>query len=337
MGTITVAATRPSRVLVFAVDDGLVCVDLDWVEAVYQRGDVRVHAAKDARGVSRGFFVHRGAPAVIIDPREALGLDTLLGPTTRSAFMVLRTGSCLIGLAVDAFVGVRDLDLGAQTPVPSSLLRDGGLSVGHLIELDGKLHALLEPSRIISSLLWEQLAPVLKESQAFSERQQRLVELTAELRREPTVSALRTFARLCRRNGRSRAAATTRAIVKTLQEYEQHTNGSGLVAGDLGGDALLHDLVRLSAARQTGEVQLHVPDDESATIFFDAGRIADATMARQWGRAAFKRILALTEGSYSFAPSDVPVHPQHIDDAALWLLIDTMEQLNEGRRTRHAR
>jgi chemotaxis signal transduction protein len=322
--------------LVFAADDGCLCIDLEWVEAVYQRGDVPVHTVKDANGTSRGFLIHRGQPALVVDPREALGLNDLLGSTERAAFLVLRAGSFLLALPVDAFVGVRDLDLSAP-PVPSSLLRDGGLCVGHLVELDGKLHATLEPSRILSPALREKLAPLAREAHAFCERQQRIAALVTEMRREPTLAALRTYARLTRRNGRGRAATAARALVKALQEHEQQLNANETVAGDLAAGTVLRDLVALIAAQQTGVVEVELANGESATIFFDAGRIADATTLGQWGRGAFKRILGSSQGSYRFVPSDTPIHPQRIEDAALWLLVETSEQLSEERRGRHGR
>jgi chemotaxis signal transduction protein len=340
--TAIVEATRPRRVLVFAVDDGCFCLDLDWVEAVYQRDDTPLHQAKDALGTVRGFLIHRGQPALVVDLREALDLNQILGLSERAAFLVVRVGSFLIALQVDACVGVRSLDLGTQVPVPTNLLRDGGLCVGHLVDLDGKLHTLLEPSRILSSTLREGLEPFLKEALGFCDRQNKLAGLVPELQREPTVASLKTYARLSRRNGWIRTATAARLVLKAVLESEQHANGSAVTAGELAAGTLLRDLVGLSAARQTGEVRMHLPNTGSTTLFFDAGRIADAHFTDasgvdEWGPGACKRILAARQGSYGFVPSDVPIQPQRIEDATLWLLVETIEHLSEERRVRRAR
>ena len=328
-------AARTARVLVFRVDDGAFCIHLDWVEAVYQREDAPIHTIKGDHAVGK-FLIHRNRPALVVDLRDAFGLTDLLGPTDRAALMVVRAGSFLLALQVDSCVGVRDLDLGTKVPVATSLVRDGGLSVGHMVELDGKLHGLLEPNRILSGAMRTQIEPMLAEAQAFGERQQKLTELTAELRRDPTVTGLKNFARLCRRNGRSRAAAAARLVLKMAQEVEQ---GSAVTtaAGDLSGDTLLHDLVALSASRQTGEVGVDLPSSESAKIFLDGGRIADACLPGEWGRGAFKKILATRHGTYRFVPTAEAVHPQRIKDATLWLLTEVIEQLSEERRARHLR
>lgn len=328
---------RPSRVLVFTVDDGCLCLDLEWVEAVYQRGDVPVHAIKDRNGGSRSFLIHRGEPALVVDLREALDLHELLGSPDRAALMVVRSGSLRLAVQVDALMGVKDLDLRTKTPVPTGLLRDGGLCVGHLVELDGRLHTLLEPSRILSSTLRERLELFSREAQAFRDRENKLSALVADLRHEPTTAEVKAYARLARRNGRTRVAAAARTILKALQENEQQVNGSAPLAGDLAGDTLVRDLVSLAGARQTGELLVEASGNEMGRVFFDAGRIADACMDGEWGRDAFKCILGSPTGLYRFVPSDTPIHPQRIEDATLWLLIETLEQLTGERRGRHAR
>ncbi len=328
-------ATRTARVLVFAVDDGCFCIHLDWVEAVYQRDDAPIHTVKDADGVSRSFLIHRGQPALIVDLRDAFDLGELLGATNRAAFMVLRAGSFLLALQADACTGVRELDLRTKVPVPTSLVRDGGLSVGHLVELDGRLHGLLEPSRLLSSALREKLEPFLKEAVAFRDREDKMAVLADELRHAPTVAGLKAYGRLARRNGRTRVAGAARILLKALQEVEQPDTPGAVEAGTIAADTLVRDLVALSAARRTGELAVQLPSGESGKVFFDAGRIADAFLPGEWGRGAFKRILGAREGSYQFAATDSPVDPQRINDSALWLVLETIEQVSEERRGRH--
>lgn len=338
MTTAAISETaRPTRVLVFTVDDGCLCVDLDRVDTVYTRGEARVYTLKAAGPASRSFLIHHNEPALIVDLREAFGLNEILGVTDRAAFMVMRAGSFPLALPVDACVGVRDLDLRTRTPAPTALQRDGGFSVGHLVELDGKIHTLLEPSRILSSALRERLQPFLQEARAFCEREKEIAALVATLRVEATLAGLKTYARLARRNGRARAAAAARTVLKAAQESEQRAHDGSAINGDLAADTLLRDLLTLSTAQQTGEMQMALPGGEAATIFLAAGRIAEARMAGTWGPAAVRQILAAHDGTYRFIASDEPVYPQRIDDAAPWLLVETIEHLNEARRGRQAR
>ncbi len=328
-------AIRPTRVLVFAVDDAGLCVDLNRVDAVGQRGDVPVHTLKAADGAGRSFLIHRGEPALLVDLREAVGLNDILGPTDRPGFLVMRAGSFPLALPVDAFLGVRDLDLHTKTPVPTALQRDGGFCVGHLIELDGRVHSLLEPSRVLGSALREALDPFLKEAQAFCEREKQIAALETELRRDPSVTRLRTYARLTRRNGHAPAAAAARLVLKAAQQSTPHT--AALVAGELAADMLLRDLLSLSAARQNGQVYVQLPDNTVATIVFTAGQIADATIDGVRGRAALKQVLAAHDGSYRFVVSDTTADPQRVEDAAPWVLVECIKQLHGERRGRHAR
>jgi len=328
---------RPNRVLVFAVDDSRFCVDLDWVDAVQQRREVRPDTARDVAGAVRTFVIHRDQPALVIDLREAFDLNELVEVTERAAFLILRAGSFLLAVQVDAFLGVRELDLRTKTPVPTSLLRDGNVPVGHLVELDGRVHTLLEPSRILSAALRDKLEGTLKEARVFCERREKIAALREELRREPTAAGLKAYARLSRRNGQTRAANAARLVLKLLQQCEAQVVSADPIAGDLNADTLLRDLVALSVARQTGEVHVRLPEGD-ARVFSAAGRIADACVDGEWGRVALRHILTARAGSYRFMASDVPTDSRRIEDAALWVLVQTVEQLSEERhgRGRHA-
>jgi chemotaxis signal transduction protein len=322
-----------ARVLVFSVDDGNFCIHLDWVEAVYQRSDATLHSLKGDDGAAHAFLIHRGQPAWLLDLREAFDLAGLLGTAERAAFAVIRAGSALWALQVDACTGVRDLDLSSKVPVPANVIRDGGFPVGHLVELDGKLHALLEPSRIPSSKLRDGLDPLLQEALAFRDRQEKLTQLAADLRRAPTVVALKAYARLSRRNGMPRTATAVRVVVKAA-ESGHRLNGS--IRGNLALDPVLRDVVALSTAEQTGELQFQLQTGV-AIIYFDRGRIADASFRGEWGRGALKEILASREGLYEFIIRESAIKPQRIDDASLWVLVEAIEQLTEERRARHLR
>jgi chemotaxis signal transduction protein len=332
----TAEITRATRVLVFTVDDGYLCVDLDRVHTVYARNEVRVHTLRLAGTTARSFLIHREEPALIVDLREAFGLSEILGVTDRAVLLVMRAGSFPLAVPADACVGVRDLDLRTRTPVPTALQRDGGFSVGHLVELDGRMHTLLEPSRILSSALRERLDSCLQEARAFCERESRTAALIVKLRDESNLPDLKTYARLTRRNGRTRAAAAARAVLKAAQNAVQQGPPEA-VSGEFTADTLLHHLLTLSAACQTGELQLTLQGGEPAVLFFGGGRIVDAHVAGTWGRPAVRQILAAGSGTYRFIASELSADPRRIADAAPWLLVETLEQLSEARRGHHPR
>jgi chemotaxis signal transduction protein len=330
LGMTEVSSGNAARALVFQVDDGSFCIHLDWVEAVYPRSGTALHSLKGGR---HKFLLHRGQPAWVLDLREAFGLGSVLGQAERPSFAVVRAGSALLALQVDACTGVRDLDLSNKVPVPSAILRDGGFPVGHLVELDGAPHVLLDPSRIPSNSLRDELDPLLQEALAFRDRQDKLAALTAELRRAPSVSGLKIYARLCRRNGMARSAAAARLVLKAAENAPGLNGGC---SGSLGNDSLLRDMISIARAQQTGELRLRLSNGP-ATIYFDAGRIADAQVAGEWGKGALREILAARDGSYELVSTAQAVKPQRIDDAALWVLVEAIEQLTEERRVRHLR
>jgi hypothetical protein len=186
----------------------------------------------------------------------------------------------------------------------------------------------------LSSGLRAALDPFLKEAQAFCDREKQIGTLEAALRRDPSLTRLKTYARLTRRNGRTRAAAAARLVLKAAQ---QSTSATTTVAGELAADTLLRDVIGLCSTTQTGQVHVQLTNDAAGTIRFAAGQIVDAAMAGARGRAALMLILAAHDGSYRFVPSDTPVDPPRIEDASPWVLVKCLEQLSEERRARHTR
>jgi len=322
-----------SRVLVFHVDDGKFCLHADWVEAIYPRREVVLHTLKAADGSAQQFLIHRGQPAWVVDLRQAFGLDDVLGVAERPAFAVVRSGSALLALRVDEFTGVRELDLAERSPVAAALLRDGGHPVGHLVEIDGAVHVLLDPNRILSNTLRDALDPLLEEALAFRDRQARLDRLVPELRKQCTAAGLRTYARLAKRNGLTRAAAAARTVLKALEEVHGLNGG---VQGSLGSEQFLRDLLELAAAGQSGTVQVESPKGK-ASVIFRSGALIDAECADQRGAEALKEILALREGTYSFQPGDTAGHLRRIADSPAWVLTEIVQQLTDERRVKHLR
>lgn len=322
-----------SRVLVFHVDDGKFCLHTDWVEAIYPRKEVSLYKLRAADGSSTQFLIHRGQPAWVVDLRQAFGLDGVLGAAERPAFAVVRSGSALLALRVDEFTGVRELDLLARSTVPAALVRDGGHPVGHLVELDGQLHMLLDPNRILSNALRDALDPLLEEALAFRDCQAKLDRLVPELRRHCTAAGLKTYARLSRRNGLARKSAAARTVLKALEAVHGFNGG---LQGSLGTEQLLKDLLELAQARQSGILDIRTPE-RPASVYYRDGAMIDAIYGEDRGKEALKEILALREGSYSFRPADTSGHICRIPDSPAWVLAEIIAQLTEERRVKHLR
>ncbi len=325
--------TLTSRVLVFRVDDGKFCIHADWVEAIYPRKEITLHNLKGADGSTQQFLLHQGQPAWVVDLRQAFGLEEVLGTGERPAFAVVRSGSALLALRVDELTGVRELDLAERSPVTSAVVRDGGHPVGHLVEIDGELHILLEPNRILSNALHDAFDPLLEDALAFRDRQAKLQRLLPELRRQCTAAGLRTYARLTRRNGMTRAASAAKTVLHALETASGFNGG---VTGSLGSDKLLRDLLALVTAQQSGFLRVETPHG-TGSIVLDAGAIVDAEFGHDRGREALKELLAQREGHYSFDVASNRPATRRILDSPAWVLTEILEQLADERRVKHLR
>jgi hypothetical protein len=155
----------------------------------------------------------------------------------------------------------------------------------------------------------------------------------AELRQQCTVSGLKAYARLARRNGMTRSAGAARTVVALL---EQTSGFNGGVEGSLGDDKLLRDLLALASAGQSGRVRVETSLG-AASILFRSGEIVDAEFGEDRGREALKEILALREGRYAFDTGAPEAGPRRIADSTGWVLTEIMDQLTEERRVKHLR
>ncbi|MGH7787828.1 MAG: chemotaxis protein CheW, partial [Candidatus Binatia bacterium] len=176
-------AAGAAKLLVVSIDDGLFGCHLDWVEAVYQE-TLPAQLMRHGGGRARPFVVHGGAAAAVVDLRELLGLEAALGRVRRPGHLLVRSGTGLLALPIDACAGVRELDLSGHTPLPTRVLRDGGLPLGHLIEFDGRILTVLDPNRLLDDALRAELAPLQAKAQTLLERQARAAVLWEEIRRE---------------------------------------------------------------------------------------------------------------------------------------------------------
>lgn len=323
---------RAARVLVFAIDDGLFSVHLDWVEAVYPRGALTVHAIRTKGARPRPFVLHRREPAPIIDLREAFDLEATIGTTTRSELLIVRSGSILLALPVDGCVGVRDLDLRTQVPVPTTLQRDGNVPVGHIVELDQKMLVVLDPNRVVDGAAREALMLVQRKALLFQERESKLDEVWQALLTQPTTSHLRVYARLCGRNGRSKMAAAARTVLKCLSE-----GGSAAGNGAAEPNATLSAMLHTAHAGRTGVLHVRATNgSDGGCLTFVAGKIVDARCAGEQGRTAVKHVLALPAAATEFVDGDV-ASAERITESTVALALWALDALASERRPRRSR
>jgi chemotaxis signal transduction protein len=322
------AGARSARVLAFTVDDGLFAIHLDWVETVYPGDAVTVHALKTAGG-SYPFLFHRDEPALLVDLREAFDLRQPLGRATRSAYLMVRSGSILLALPIDACVGVRDIDFRTQTPVPTRLLRDGGVPVGHLVELDQKILVVLDPNRMLDGGARETRVDVYRKAQLFRERQLRMAVLWTEIRAHPTLAQVRAYARLCSRTGRARTAAAAREVLEHMTAAPADTNGAAPV--------LLAEIIRRARERDSGELGGESAGPEAGRLIFHSGRGSDAVPGAAAGAAACKLLLAMLVSSLRWQDCETGARPVQIQESTVALAIETLDQLAGERRGRRAR
>jgi len=233
----------------------------------------------------------------------------------------------VLALAVDACLGVRELDLATDAPVPSALVRDGGFPVAHLVPMDGRMLAVLDPSHLLDSSVRGRFDALRRRARGFLARQAKLETLWSEICVRPDAGNLHTFARLCARNGRPRAAAAARLVLKHLSGAPADGQGTGEP------DRLIGLLVRLAAERRTGEVVLpsHACGDRIAVI---NGQVVNAWADATQGKPAVARLLAARPPEYHFVDtSPSPVSAQ-IHESTAALVIASLEALGAERRAR---
>ena len=321
------ATDANARVLVCSVDRGLFGIQAAWVEAVYPTASMPVHSTRTAAGQRQPFIVHRDEPAMIVDLRRAVGLDGVLGDATRDAFLVLRSGPALLALPVDHCVGIRTLDLVERLPVPSAVQRDGGLPIGHLVELDGRMLVVLDPARILDAGHRDDLLTAQRRAQAICQRQHKLAALWEEIRCEPSAAALRTYAGLCGRSGRARAAAAARAVLAALPGSNGHSDGDD-------SQALLRTLLRLAAERRSGSLRCH-GDGIGAVLEIADGRVVASSAGNEHGRAALAHLLSTPCRDIAFSDGAVAASRGPVDSTAA-SVISALEARGPQRRKRAA-
>lgn len=101
-----------------------------------------------------GLSLIRGRPTPVVDTQCLLGGS--VEPRNRARFVTLRLGERYAALAVDAVLGVRQLDVGQLDELPA-LLRERNDLVVALGALDRELFLVLERSRLLPDAVWSVL------------------------------------------------------------------------------------------------------------------------------------------------------------------------------------
>jgi chemotaxis signal transduction protein len=315
------AARADSKLLVFAVDDAFLGLHLDWVEAVYPRATTEAHSIKVGDG-RQPFLLHRGEPAFVVEPRVLFHLPATGEGAARASYLVLRSGSQLLALGIDLCIGVEELDLRSCPPIPTALAGDGGVPVGHLVDLHGRIVVVLDPNRLIDGPGREALAQAARQAADYVKREDQLSALWQEIRRAPSASNLRRFGGLCRRNGRPKTARAVRAIGKAIEEAEER-NGGANGAGEAGleGD-FLAAVTRLWRHARSGELVVAAADGaDCGRVALVGGRLIDAVTQRAHGTAALGELIGRREVRLRFLDSGAPEAVSRFADGTVACLI----------------
>ncbi len=324
------------RILLFTVDDAQFGVHLDWVEAVYQRDSVQLHTVRTARGCLQQFVLHGQEPAFRVELREAFDLREMGSAGERSAHLVVRSGSYLLAVQVDACVGVRQLPVGPRPPIPTSVIRDGGMPVGHLVGLDGHIVTVLDPSRLLDGVARDGLAAGVREAAAFQDRERQIEVLWSDIRQNPSVAAVRKYARLSRRNGRVKTASAARMILKHLQQLDAGESPDRPGTAERNNGALILDMLAFDRQQRSGD--LVVEGQEGADVgrlVFRNGRLVNAYCGSDEGRHALTQLLGLS-GTLQRMEASSEEAVERLADSTVALAIEGLALHSAERRRRQS-
>lgn len=102
-----------------------------------------------------GLALIRGLPTPVLDAQRLLG--GAAEQKARARYVTLRLGERCAALAVDAVLGVRQIDSTELHELPA-LLRDSSDRITALGTLDHELFVVLEQARLVPETVWAALA-----------------------------------------------------------------------------------------------------------------------------------------------------------------------------------
>ena len=322
-----------SRILVFAVDDAFFGLYLDGVEVVCPREAVALHQVKMAGGRLQPFFVYRGEPAFPVELRAVFSLPTGSGRGERPAYLVVRSGSYLLALQIDACVGVQNVDFSSTIPVATKLVGDGAVPVGHMIEADGAILVVLNPHRLVDGFTRDHLALALRAANEFEEREQSIEDLWAEIRTTPSVPAVRKYARLCKRNGHVKVARAARLILKHMADVSvtDSLNGGGETQTE---QTLIGMLVQFACAGRSGDITVEAGGTDVGRVVMASGQFLTASCGDTVGRDALTQLLALPDTRPHVSEGNGEAGRELIADNPIALMIEALASSDGDRRPR---
>jgi hypothetical protein len=123
------------RLMLVRADGCRICVALDAVEGIF-----------DLEGEERRstLALPNGGTVPIVDWGQVTGVAGE-GDGGGRQVMVLRADGRLVGLRVDACLGVRSVSLARTPPMPTRLVDGNGQPLCFLLMLDARPHLMLEP------------------------------------------------------------------------------------------------------------------------------------------------------------------------------------------------
>jgi len=106
---------------------------------------------------------------------------------------------------------------------------------------------------------------------------------------------------------------------------------SSTLAGDLSAINVFDAIQIIENAKLTGTLQLS-NESQSARVFFNEGRIADAESEGVTGEPAFRQTVEITTGSFEFQRSsaEFPLRIEALSNTNL--ILDTLRQLDEAKQ-----
>ncbi|HYD46811.1 MAG TPA: chemotaxis protein CheW [Terriglobales bacterium] len=312
------------KLLICSVDGGWFGIGTDWVETVCPRASVSEQMIRVAGRRPQPFVVFQGQPALVAELRSVVGLEGN-DDNDREHYVLVRTGHMVVAVPVDSCVGIRTVDLHGRAPVPSRVVRDGGMPIGHLVELDGRMLMVLDPTRLLDASergLWK---TAVRRAEATKRRLAKLDSLWTEIRQQPSANAIRSYASLCSRSGRTGTAAAARALLTHLSGNADAGDGQGNV---------IRQLLDYSEQKRSGRMVVDGNGSGEAHLELIDGRLVNVRLADRHGRAALAQLLATPCRSAEFVEVEASIPLPATGTSTAAVLIEALESVPADRRKR---
>jgi hypothetical protein len=190
---------------------------------------------------------------------------------------------------------------------------------------------VLDPGQLLAGNVRGHLAAAERKADAFRQRQVKLEQVWNEVCMRPHTVELRTFARLCSRNGRAKAASATRMVLKYIEANAPLSADSSRESDPA--ERLFAELASLARQRRSGTLSVTSGDGTtSGEIVVVDGQVVDASCGAKWGRNAFRALLREGPDRLTFSTDGVAGRPRRIPESTPALMIASLESLGEGRR-----